>query len=338
MPRVGGEGTRAYDLACIQAPHELAPMGRREGPSPQPRRPACARASRARGGVSARRDGAAITSKSTGRRTKGKPTPSPGPVVVSTSRLPRRVPVRAAAESPALEERARGGITTRVSSSAHVEYETDSRHYAHVDCPGHADYVKNMITGAAQMDGAHSGRERHGRPHAADAGTYPTREASRHPEARGLRQQVDQGRRRTFRTRRDGSAGAPRVLRVPGGLETPIVRGSALCALEGTNDKLGKEAILELMKHVDEYIPLPESDARQAVLDEPVEDVPFRLPGGVPWSLAAVEQWCPEDWGRDRNTRACKTRSRQHARASRCSRSSWTGARRAITLVLCYEV
>src|SRR6266481_56578 len=118
------------------------------------------------------------------------------------------------------EEKARG-ITI---STAHVEYETKNRHYAHVDCPGHADYVKNMITGAAQM------------------------------EVRELLSKYD----------------------FPGD-DIPIVKGSALAALENKDPKLGHDSVLELMAAVDSYIPQPERPIDQPFL-MPVEDV-FSISG-----------------------------------------------------------
>ena len=111
------------------------------------------------------------------------------------------------------EEKARG-ITI---STAHVEYETANRHYAHVDCPGHADYVKNMITGAAQMDGAHSGRLRGRRPDAADPRAHPARPSGRRSGAGGVPEQVRHGRRSgTARTGRDGSSRTSLEVRLPG--------------------------------------------------------------------------------------------------------------------------
>jgi hypothetical protein len=110
------------------------------------------------------------------------------------------------------EERERG-ITI---ATAHVEYETAKRHYAHVDCPGHADYIKNMITGAAQMDGAHSRGRGHRRPHAADQGTRSAGPPGRRALHRGLPEQVRCGRRRrTHRPGRDGSARAAFEVPVP---------------------------------------------------------------------------------------------------------------------------
>ena len=110
------------------------------------------------------------------------------------------------------EEKARG-ITI---NTAHVEYETKNRHYAHVDCPGHADYVKNMITGAAQMDGAILVVLGRRRPDAADARAHPAGAPGGRALHHRLHEQVRHGRRRrAARARRDGSARAPRQVRVP---------------------------------------------------------------------------------------------------------------------------
>jgi elongation factor Tu len=171
------------------------------------------------------------------------------------------------------EERARG-ITI---NSAHVEYETDARHYAHVDCPGHADYVKNMITGAAQMDGAILVVS------ATDGPMPQTREHIL------LARQVGIPKLVVFVNKCDAVEDEELLELVEmeiqellefyefPGEETPIVRGSALCALEGTNDKLGKDAILQLMKHVDKYIPMPKRDLEKPFL-MPVEDT-FSIAG-----------------------------------------------------------
>ncbi len=171
------------------------------------------------------------------------------------------------------EEKARG-ITI---STAHVEYTTDARHYAHVDCPGHADYVKNMITGAAQMDGAILVVS------AADGPMPQTREHIL------LARQVGVPAIVVFLNKCD-MVDDPELLDLvelevrellskynfPGD-KIPIVRGSALAALENTNDKLGKEAILELMKQVDAYIPQPERPKDKPFL-MPIEDV-FSISG-----------------------------------------------------------
>jgi len=171
------------------------------------------------------------------------------------------------------EEKARG-ITI---STAHVEYTTDARHYAHVDCPGHADYVKNMITGAAQMDGAILVVS------AADGPMPQTREHIL------LARQVGVPAIVVFLNKCD-MVDDPELLDLvelevrellskynfPGD-KIPIVKGSALAALEGTNDKLGKEAILELMKAVDSYIPQPERPKDKPFL-MPIEDV-FSISG-----------------------------------------------------------
>jgi elongation factor Tu len=171
------------------------------------------------------------------------------------------------------EEKARG-ITI---STAHVEYETANRHYAHVDCPGHADYVKNMITGAAQMDGAILVVS------AADGPMPQTREHIL------LARQVGVPALVVFMNKVD-QVDDPELLDLvelevrellskyefPGD-EIPIVKGSALAALEGKNDEIGKKAILELMKAVDEYIPQPARPKDKPFL-MPIEDV-FSISG-----------------------------------------------------------
>src|SRR4051812_32373646 len=182
------------------------------------------------------------------------------------------------------EERARG-ITI---STAHVEYETNARHYAHVDCPGHADYVKNMITGAAQMDGAILVVS------AADGPMPQTREHIL------LARQVGVPAIVVFLNKCDMVDDKELLdlvemevrelltkYKFPGD-KIPFVKGSALAALEGKNEKLGKEAILELMKAVDEAIPTP-----TRVIDKPflmpVEDV-FSISGRGTVVTGRVEQ------------------------------------------------
>ena len=171
------------------------------------------------------------------------------------------------------EEKARG-ITI---STAHVEYETTNRHYAHVDCPGHADYVKNMITGAAQMDGGILVVS------AADGPMPQTREHIL------LARQVNVPALVVFMNKVD-MVDDPELLDLveleirdlltsygfPGD-QIPIVKGSALCALEGREDKIGKEAILQLMAAVDSYIPQPARDVEKPFL-MPIEDV-FSISG-----------------------------------------------------------
>lgn len=169
------------------------------------------------------------------------------------------------------EERERG-ITI---STAHVEYETKSRHYAHVDCPGHADYVKNMITGAAQMDGAILVVS------AADGPMPQTREHI------VLAKQVGVPAMVVFLNKVD-MVDDPELLDLvemevrellsmydfPGD-DIPVIRGSALQALEGKPE--GEVAIKELMKAVDEYIPQPKRDTERPFL-MPIEDV-FSISG-----------------------------------------------------------
>ncbi|MWV28420.1 elongation factor Tu [Aurantiacibacter rhizosphaerae] len=171
------------------------------------------------------------------------------------------------------EERERG-ITI---STAHVEYETEARHYAHVDCPGHADYVKNMITGAAQMDGAILV------VNAADGPMPQTREHIL------LSRQVGVPALVVYLNKVDQVDDEELLELVElevrellsdydfDGDNIPIVKGSALAALEGRDDEIGKNSIIELMKAVDEHIPQPERPVDQAFL-MPIEDV-FSISG-----------------------------------------------------------
>jgi len=171
------------------------------------------------------------------------------------------------------EERARG-ITI---STAHVEYETQKRHYAHVDCPGHADYVKNMITGAAQMDGAILVVS------AADGPMPQTREHIL------LARQVGVPALVVYMNKCD-MVDDPELLDLvelevrelltsynfPGD-KIPVIRGSALCALEDKQPELGKQSILKLMAAVDESIPQPDRPKDRPFL-MPIEDV-FSISG-----------------------------------------------------------
>ncbi|MAF68732.1 MAG: elongation factor Tu, partial [Micavibrio sp.] len=171
------------------------------------------------------------------------------------------------------EEKARG-ITI---STAHVEYETENRHYAHVDCPGHADYVKNMITGAAQMDGAILV------VNAADGPMPQTREHIL------LARQVGVPSLVVFLNKVDQVDDEELLELVemevrellssyefPGD-DIPIIKGSALAAVENRDDAIGKDAIAALMAAVDEYIPTPDRPVDQPFL-MPVEDV-FSISG-----------------------------------------------------------
>ena len=171
------------------------------------------------------------------------------------------------------EERERG-ITI---STSHVEYETDQRHYAHVDCPGHADYVKNMITGAAQMDGAILVVS------AADGPMPQTREHIL------LARQVGVPALVVFMNKVDQVDDEELLELVelevrellssydfPGD-DIPVIKGSALAALEDSDAKIGREAVLELMKAVDAYIPQPERPLDKPFL-MPIEDV-FSISG-----------------------------------------------------------
>jgi elongation factor Tu len=171
------------------------------------------------------------------------------------------------------EEKARG-ITI---STAHVEYETANRHYAHVDCPGHADYVKNMITGAAQMDGAILVCS------AADGPMPQTREHILLAKQVGVPAMV------VFLNKVDQVDDAELLELVemevrellssydfPGD-DIPIIAGSALAAVEGRDPEIGKDKVLELMAAVDEYIPTPERPIDLPFL-MPIEDV-FSISG-----------------------------------------------------------
>ena len=171
------------------------------------------------------------------------------------------------------EERERG-ITI---STAHVEYETLARHYAHVDCPGHADYVKNMITGAAQMDGAILVVS------ATDGPMPQTREHIL------LARQVGVPAMVVFMNKVD-LVDDEEILELvemeirellssydfPGD-DIPVIKGSATCALSGSNQKLGADAVTELMQAVDDYIPQPERPLDKPFM-MPIEDV-FSISG-----------------------------------------------------------
>src|SRR3990167_3687692 len=171
------------------------------------------------------------------------------------------------------EERERG-ITI---STAHVEYETANRHYAHVDCPGHADYVKNMITGAAQMDGAILV------VNAADGPMPQTREHIL------LARQVGVPALVVYMNKVD-QVDDEEILELVeleirellssydfDGDNIPVIKGSALAALEGRDPEIGEKSILELMKAVDEFIPQPERPVDRPFL-MPIEDV-FSISG-----------------------------------------------------------
>ena len=171
------------------------------------------------------------------------------------------------------EERERG-ITI---ATAHVEYETSNRHYAHVDCPGHADYVKNMITGAAQMDGAILVVS------AADGPMPQTREHILLARQVGVPaivvylNKVDQVDDEELLELVELEVRELLSSYEFPGDDLPVVMGSALAALEGRDDGIGKDKILELMAAVDEYIPQPERPVDLAFL-MPIEDV-FSISG-----------------------------------------------------------
>ena len=181
------------------------------------------------------------------------------------------------------EEKERG-ITI---ATAHVEYETAKRHYAHVDCPGHADYVKNMITGAAQMDGAILV------VNAADGPMPQTREHILLARQVGVPalvvylNKVDQVKdKELIELVEEEIKELLTSYKFPGD-KTPIIKGSALAAVEGRDDEIGKNSILELMKAVDDFIPQPDRPKDKPFL-MPVEDV-FSISGRGTVATGRVE-------------------------------------------------
>ena len=182
------------------------------------------------------------------------------------------------------EEKERG-ITI---STAHVEYETDKRHYAHVDCPGHADYVKNMITGAAQMDGAILV------VNAADGPMPQTREHILLARQVGVPaivvflNKIDQVKDKELIELVETEIRELLTSYKFPGDKIPIIKGSALNAVEGKDEATGKNAIMELMKAVDDTIPQPERPKDKPFL-MPVEDV-FSISGRGTVATGRVEQ------------------------------------------------
>lgn len=182
------------------------------------------------------------------------------------------------------EEKARG-ITINTS---HVEYETGARHYAHVDCPGHADYIKNMITGAAQMDGAIL---------VVSASDGPMPQTREHIL---LARQVNVPSVVVFMNKVD-MVDDPELLDLvemeirdllnsyefPGD-DTPVIRGSALKALEGDTGEIGEQAVLKLMEAVDSFIPQPQRELDKPFL-MPVEDV-FTITGRGTVATGRIER------------------------------------------------
>eukprot|EP00302_Diacronema_sp_CCMP2436_P013272 CAMPEP_0179864290 /NCGR_PEP_ID=MMETSP0982-20121206/16079_1 /TAXON_ID=483367 /ORGANISM="non described non described, Strain CCMP 2436" /LENGTH=413 /DNA_ID=CAMNT_0021752615 /DNA_START=11 /DNA_END=1252 /DNA_ORIENTATION=- len=182
------------------------------------------------------------------------------------------------------EEKARG-ITI---NSAHIEYETEARHYGHVDCPGHADYVKNMITGASSMEGAILVVS------AADGPMPQTREHVLLAQQVGIPSMV------VFLNKVDQVDDDELIelvemevrellnqYKFPGD-EIPIVRGSALAALEGRDDKIGKDAVLALMQAVDDYIPTPVRETAKPFLMA-IEDI-FSIAGRGTVATGRIER------------------------------------------------
>ncbi len=182
------------------------------------------------------------------------------------------------------EEKERG-ITI---ATAHVEYETDKRHYAHVDCPGHADYVKNMITGAAQMDGAILVVS------ATDGPMPQTREHILLANQVGVKaivvylNKIDQVKdKELVGLVEEEIRELLTSYKFPGD-KIPIVKGSALAAVEGKDEATGKNSILELMKAIDEHIPQPQRPKDKPFL-MPVEDI-FTISGRGTVATGRVEQ------------------------------------------------
>ena len=182
------------------------------------------------------------------------------------------------------EEKERG-ITI---ATAHVEYETEKRHYAHVDCPGHADYVKNMITGAAQMDGAILVVS------ATDGAMPQTKEHILLARQVGVPalvvylNKVDQVDDKELIELVEMELRELLTKYEFPGDTIPIIKGSALAALEGRDDEVGKNSILELMKAVDEHIPQPDRP-KDKPFQMPVEDV-FSISGRGTVVTGRIEQ------------------------------------------------
>ena len=182
------------------------------------------------------------------------------------------------------EEKERG-ITI---ATAHVEYETDKRHYAHVDCPGHADYVKNMITGAAQMDGAIL---------VVSANDGPMPQTREHillarqvgvPAIVVYLNKIDQVKDQELVALVEEEIRELLTSYKFPGDKIPIIKGSALAAVEGKDEATGKNSILELMKAIDEHIPQPQRPKDKPFL-MPVEDV-FSISGRGTVVTGRVEQ------------------------------------------------
>ena len=173
-------------------------------------------------------------------------------------------------------------------ASAHVEYETATRHYAHVDCPGHADYVKNMITGAAQMDGAIL---------VVSASDGPMPQTREHIL---LARQVGVPKIVVFLNKVDTVDDAELLDLVEmevrdllteygfPGAETPVIRGAAIKALNGENSEIGTQAFYKLLAAIDEYIPVPQRDIDKSFL-MPVEDV-FSIAGRGTVATGRIER------------------------------------------------
>jgi len=235
------------------------------------------------------------------------------------------------------EERERG-ITI---NTAHVEYETGARHYAHVDCPGHADYIKNMITGAAQMDGAILVVS------AADGPMPQTREHIL------LARQVGVPSIVVFLNKAD-MVDDPELIELvelevrellskyefPGD-DCPIVVGSAVKALEGDQSEIGEPSILRLMAAVDSFIPTPARDVDKPFL-MPVEDT-MTITGRGTVATGRVERGVLKageqiEMSRSRSLASVRRRRPRWRRAWRCSARHWTRFKRGTTRASCCGV
>ena len=229
------------------------------------------------------------------------------------------------------EERERG-ITIAI---AHVEYETEKRHYAHVDCPGHADYIKNMITGAAQMDGAILVVS------APDGPMPQTREHILLGRQVGIPALVVYLNKVDMIAKEDAELLDLVELELrellskyqyPGDT-TPIMRGSALKALEGDAGELGEPSVLKLLEACDSFIPEPKREIEKPFL-MPVEDV-FTISGRGTVVTGRVERGIVKVGEEIEIVGLPRHDEDGRARASRCSASCWTRAARATTSGRC---
>jgi len=229
------------------------------------------------------------------------------------------------------EEKARG-ITI---STAHVEYETETRHYAHVDCPGHADYVKNMITGAAQMDGAILV------VNAADGPMPQTREHILLGRQVGIpfmvvyMNKVDQVDDEELLELVEMEIRELLSSYEYPGDDIPIIRGSALAAMEERDDNIGKDSIVELMAAVDDYIPTPARAVDQPFL-LPIEDV-FSISGRGTVVTGRIERGIVKV-GEEIEIVGINDTKKTTLLVLKCSANCLTQVKLATTLASCFAV